>query len=88
MIKHNNDQEEKELLDLYERGDWHSISNLQHEIKWYQESAAAWLEKNRFVYLTIPADDLEALKRKANQVGVPYQTLLTNIVHQFVAGER
>jgi len=28
MIKHNNDQEEKELLDLYERGDWHSISNL------------------------------------------------------------
>lgn len=88
MTKHNTDQEDKELLDSYDHGDWHSISNLQREIRRYQESAAAWLEKNRLVYLTLSTDDLEALKRKASQAGIPYQTLLSNLVHQYVTDER
>ncbi|CAG1022374.1 hypothetical protein MTYM_01667 [Methylococcales bacterium] len=88
MTKHNPDQDDKELLDSYDRGDWRSVSNLQREIRRYQESATAWLENNRLVYLTLPTDDLEALKRKANQAGIPYQTLLMNLVHQFVTGER
>ena len=81
-------REDKEFLESYERGEWHSVSNLQHEIKRYQEYAASWLEKNMLVYLSLPSDDFEMLKRKAKQAGVSYQTLLTNVVHQFVTSEK
>lgn len=84
MTKDDPNREDKEFLESYERGEWHSVSNLQREIKRYREYGASWLEKNMLVYLTLPADDFEILKQKAKQAGVPYQTLLTNLVHQFV----
>ncbi|MEW5721028.1 MAG: antitoxin [Chloroflexota bacterium] len=88
MTKVDSNREDKELLESYERGEWHSVGNLQREIKRYQEYAASWLEKNMSVYLTLPADDFEMLKQKAKQAGVPYQTLLTKVVHQFVTSEK
>lgn len=88
MTKTDSNREDKELLESFERGEWHPVSNLQREIRRYQEYAATWLEKNMLVYLTLPADDFEMLKQKARQAGVPYQTLLTNVVHQFVTSER
>ena len=84
MAKVDPNREEKEFLESYERGEWHSVSNLQREIERYQEYAASWLEKNMLVYLTLSADDFEMPKQKASGAGVPYQTLLTNLVHQFV----
>ncbi|MBI5652713.1 MAG: hypothetical protein HZC40_20045 [Chloroflexi bacterium] len=84
----DSNHEDNELLESYERGEWHSVNRLQHEIKRYQEYAASWLEKNMLVYVTLPADDFEMLKRKAKQAGVPYQTLLTNVVHQFVTSAK
>ena len=77
-------REDKDLPESCERSEWHSVNNLQREVKRYQEYAASWLEKNTLVYLSLPADDFEMLKQKAKQAGVPYQTLLTNVVHQFV----
>jgi predicted DNA binding CopG/RHH family protein len=88
MAKIDPNREDKELLESYERGEWQRVNNLQREIKRYREYAAAWLEKNMLVYLTLPATDFEMLKQKAKQAGVPYQTLLTNVVHQFVTSER
>lgn len=88
MTKVDPNREDKEFLESYERGEWYSVSNLQREIKRYQEYAASWLEKNMSVYLTLPADDFEMLKQKASRAGVPYQTLLTNLVHQFVTSEK
>jgi len=84
MTKADPNREDKEFLESYERGEWHSVSNLQREIERYQEYAASWLEKNILVYLTQSADDFEMLKEKASRASVPYQTLLTNLVHQFV----
>lgn len=88
MTKIDPNHEDKELLESYERGEWQRVSNLQREIKRYREYAASWLEKNMLVYLTLPATDFELLKQKARQAGVPYQTLLTKVVHQFVTSER
>ena len=88
MRKVDSNREDKELLESYERGEWHGVSNLRREIKRYQEHATNWLEKNNLVYITLPADDFEILKRKAQRAGIPYQTLLTNLVRQFVNGKQ
>jgi predicted DNA binding CopG/RHH family protein len=87
-MKTNPNLEDNQFLKSYENGEWHSVSSLQNEIKRYQEYATARLEKNMLVYLNLSADDFKMLKDRAKKAGIPYQTLLTNLVHQFVTSER
>ncbi len=86
-MKTEPDSEDKQLKS-YERGEWHGVSNLQNEIKRYQEYAAAGLEKDMLIYLRLSADDIKMLKDRAKKAGIPYQTLLTNLVHQYVTSEK
>lgn len=37
--------------------------------------------------LRLRPDTLAGLKSKAKEVGMPYQTLVTNLLHQFVTGK-
>jgi len=79
-------KEERELLDSYERGEWHSIGTLQEELQQYQTYATAALEAAGLISIILPKEDLQAIQRKAAEVGVPYQALIADIVHQFVVG--
>lgn len=80
------DTEERELLDSYERGEWHSISPLQEKLQQYQAYATAALEAAGLVSIALPKEDLKAIRRKAAEAGVSYQTLIADILHQFVVG--
>ncbi len=88
MAKHDPNVEDKQILKSYEDGEWNSVSNLQNEIKRYQEYAVAGFEKDMLIYLRLSADDFNLLKERAKKAGIPYQTLLTNLVHQFVTSQR
>jgi predicted DNA binding CopG/RHH family protein len=76
--------DDQEWLESYERGEWHSVDRLQREVRRYQEYASAWLKENRQVNLTLPVDDFEMLEEKARETGISYQTLLAELVHEFV----
>ena len=39
MSKINLDEEEKDLLDSYERGEWKSVKNLKQEVQKHKEYA-------------------------------------------------
>jgi len=80
------DTEERELLDSYERGEWHSIGALQEKLQQYQTYATAALEAAGLISIILPKEDLKAIRRKAAEAGVSYQTLIADIVHQFVVG--
>jgi len=80
------DAEERELLDSYERGEWHSIGTLQEKLQQYQTYAAAALEAAGLISIILPQEDLKAIRRKAAEAGVSYQTLIAEVVHQFVVG--
>ncbi len=77
------DTEERELLDGYERGEWRSISALQEKLLQYQAYATAILEADGLVSIVLPKEDLTAIRRKAAEAGVSYQSLIANVVHQF-----
>ena len=80
-------KEEKEMLDSYERGEWHSVKNLGSEIKRYQAMARATLRKDKRVNIRISSHDLERLQKKAIEDGIPYQTLIASLIHRFVSGQ-
>lgn len=86
MKNYNLDQEEIELLDSIESGEWKSIDNVKEEISFHQEIAKNTLKKDKRVNLRISSKDLEAIKTFAVEEGLPYQTLMSSVLHKFITG--
>jgi predicted DNA binding CopG/RHH family protein len=79
-------KEEKELMDSVDRGEWKRISNFEKEKKKAMLAARATLKKNKRVNIRISQTDLEYLQRRAFEEGIPYQTLMTSVLHKFAHG--
>ena len=58
MKKMKLDDEEQDLVDSFERGEWRSVPNFEQEKKKYQEIAAATFRKDRRVNIRISSKDL------------------------------
>jgi predicted DNA binding CopG/RHH family protein len=86
MKKYNLDPEETELLDSIEAGEWTSVDNVQEEILRHQEIAKNTLKKDKRVNLRMSSKDLEAIKTYAVEEGLPYQTLMSSVLHKFITG--
>ena len=66
-------KEEKEILDSYENDEWVS-------------AARNTFKKNKRVNIRISEMDLELLHERALIEGLPYQTLMSSILHKYVTG--
>lgn len=79
-------KEEKELLHSVESGEWETIPDFKKESKRYQDYAAATFRKDKRVNIRISERDLVKIQQKALQEGLPYQTLISSILHKFISG--
>ncbi len=79
-------QEEKSLLDSVEQGEWKRIADFQQEAGRYRQSARATLRKDKRVNIRIAERDLVRLQKTAVHEGLPYQTLLSSILHKYING--
>ena len=43
--------------------------------------------KNQAISLRLPREDLELTKKRAAEAGVPYQTLISSIIHKYVTDQ-
>ena len=80
------DREDKELLKSVERGEWKSVRRLGAERASYQRYAEATFKKGRRINIRISAQDLEAVQKRAIEEGLPYQTLISSLLHKFASG--
>jgi predicted DNA binding CopG/RHH family protein len=79
-------KEEKELTKSLEKDEWRTIPNLKKEIKRSRIYAKATITKDRRMNIRMAKKDIDALKVKAIEEGVPYQTLVSSIIHKFISG--
>ena len=79
-------QLEQEILASFERGEWKPVRNHKRELVRFRKAAEATLLKNRRVNIRISARVLEGLQARAAEEGVPYQTLMSSVLHKFVSG--
>jgi predicted DNA binding CopG/RHH family protein len=81
------DKEEQDILDSVENdldaGTLKSVKNVKKEIKRYHTYAQNTLNKNRSINIRLSERDLMLIKRKAMEQGLPYQTLIASILHQY-----
>lgn len=78
--------DEREIHDSFERGEWRSVPNLDAEIEHHREYARATLRKDRRINIRISGRDLEAIQKRAIEDGLPYQTLISSILHKYISG--
>ncbi|OGS27673.1 MAG: antitoxin [Elusimicrobia bacterium RIFOXYB2_FULL_48_7] len=78
------DKHEKELLKSYENGEWITVKDFEKKKKVYVEYARNTLKKDRRLNIRISNKDLEGIQRIAVREGIPYQTLVSSIIHKFV----
>lgn len=74
---------EKGVADYIEEGNPGSVTNLGKEKGRYQAIAADQIKKRRKINLNVLEADLERVKIKAIAQGLPYQTLIASIIHQY-----
>jgi len=78
-------KEEKEILESYEKGEWVSVSKPANIAK-YKAAAKATFKKDKRVNIRISELDLELLQERALIEGLPYQTLMSSVLHKYVTG--
>lgn len=80
------DKEEQELLESFENGGWVRVANPEAEMKRHQQYARNTLKKDKRVNIRLSSKDLEELQVAAVRQGIPYQTLMSSILHRYVHG--
>jgi len=81
------DINEKDIIRSIEDGEWKSVSNYEELKKNLMVAASETGIKNHRINVRISKRDVEALKTKALEEGIPYQTLVTSILHKYVTGK-
>ncbi len=87
MSKSRLKKDEKRLLDSLEAGEWESVPRLQSEIRKHGQYAKNTMRKDKRVNIRISSRDLEQLQTLALEDGIPYQTLMSSILHRFLTGK-
>jgi predicted DNA binding CopG/RHH family protein len=76
---------EQEILDSYGRGEWVS-SKEKGDFQKYRAAALRTIKKDRRVNIRISGNDLELLQERALIEGLPYQTLMSSVLHKYING--
>ena len=80
------EDEEKDILDSYERGEWRPLKNPKQERNKLSEYASNTLQKDKRINIRMSSKDLDQVQVIAAQEGIPYQTLIASILHKYVSG--
>jgi len=83
-MNYNLDKEEQDILESFENNEWKSVSDLDKCKKILQKYARNTLLKNKRVNIRISERDMTELKKRAVEEGLPYQTLISSILHKYI----
>jgi predicted DNA binding CopG/RHH family protein len=80
------DDEEKDILESFDRDEWVPVENKNEELKKLQLYARNTLTKDKRINIRMSSKDLDQVQTIAAQEGIPYQTLISSIIHKYVSG--
>ena len=80
------DQEEKDLMESIERDEWQPVKNIDQERKKAIAAARNTLKKDKRINLRLSQKDYHQIQVKAIEEGIPYQTLISSLVHKYLNG--
>jgi predicted DNA binding CopG/RHH family protein len=80
-------KEEKDILDAYESGRMKLSTPSKKEMENIKAMAKNTFKKDKRVTIRLYDHDYKGIQKKAMEMGVPYQTLISGIIHRYIEGE-
>ena len=79
------DEYELDLLEAVENAEaFERVEKFEDELMEAKLAAKNFLNKSKNVNIRIPEFDMLMLKRKSAELNIPYQTILSSLIHQYV----
>jgi len=85
MKKFKLDEDEQTLLEAFEAGQFESSLTPERRV-FIAKSAEATFKKDKKINIRISSRDLSAIQRRALEEGIPYQALVSSIIHKYISG--
>jgi predicted DNA binding CopG/RHH family protein len=79
-------KEERELIESIEGGNWTEVDHMSEAIEEARLIAQATTAKSERMNIRMSEKDMKALKAKAIEEGLPYQSLVSSVLHKYVNG--
>ena len=79
------DEYEKDILQSVENGEWKSRGNIDNRIKELQSYIKN--QKKKAISIRVGENDIYELKKKALEIGLPYQNIIQMLIHQFASNK-
>jgi predicted DNA binding CopG/RHH family protein len=80
------DDEERKLITAYERGEFKPVKDQKKAKQAAVQAARRYRQKDARINIRLSTADLEMLKQRAVEEGLPYQTLIASLLHKYVSG--
>ncbi len=81
------DQEEMAILNALEDNKLVRSINADEEIALAKKAAKEYLSKSKNITIRLSLGDVTAIKNRAQETGIPYQTIISSLVHQYATGK-
>ena len=85
-MRHKLDHEEQGILDAFEKGELKPVRNQTALISRLRTAARNTIKKDKRVNIRISTKDLTELQVLAMRDGIPYQTLMSSVLHKHANG--
>jgi len=81
------DKEEKVIVDAYENGKMKLSNPTKKELETIKAAARKTMIKDKRITIRLYDHDYRGIQKKAMEMGIPYQTLISGIIHRYIEGE-
>jgi len=76
-------KEEQEILEAFENNELMPASDFREQKKLIESAAFDHLKKSKKINIRMQPQDLNYIKYLAVQEGIPYQTLISSVLHKY-----
>lgn len=81
------DEEEQLLMEAMEEDGWEMVAHLEAEKAHVIEAARHTIRKDKRINLRLTPKDYHEIQVRAIEEGIPYQTLISSLVHKYLNGQ-
>lgn len=81
------DDYEAEIEKAFEKGEFKRAPDFEEQKRKLMAAARATMEKTKNINIRISQGDLFEIQNKARKQGIPYQTLVSSLLHQYSSNQ-
>jgi predicted DNA binding CopG/RHH family protein len=80
-------KEENHIIDMLEKDNIKMSTPSKKEIESIKAAAKNTFKKNKRITIRLYDHDFTGIQKKAMEMGIPYQTHISGIIHRYIEGD-